>query len=170
MEEEGIKADQVTLIGVLCACSHSGLVDMGRQIFSSLLNGRYGFAPSVKHHACMVDLFARAGYLEDAFKCINEMPHEPTKAIWGSLLAGARAHRNLEFNEFAAWKLVDLDPENSAYYVVLSNMYAETGRWSYVEKVRAMMKERGLKKDLGFSSVEVESQNQNGYSGFENAV
>jgi pentatricopeptide repeat protein len=158
MELEGFKADEVTLVGVLCACSHSGLMITGRRIFGSVIVGKYGFSPSVKHFACMIDLFARAGYLEDAFKFIREMPFEPTKAMWGSLLAGSRARGNLEFSEFAAWKLVKLDPENCAYYVVLSNLYAEMGRWSDVEKVRIMMKERGLKKDLGCSSIELEPQ------------
>ncbi|KAE8009531.1 hypothetical protein FH972_005963 [Carpinus fangiana] len=132
MEQEGFKADEVTVTGVLCACSHSG----------------------IKHYACMVDLYARAGCLEDAFKLIRDMPFEPTKAIWGSLLAGSRDQRNLEFSVFTAWKLVVLEPKNSAYYVVLSNLYAEMGRWRDVEKVRIMMKERGLRKDLGCSSVE----------------
>ncbi|KAK4559143.1 hypothetical protein RGQ29_008405 [Quercus rubra] len=137
---------------------HSGFVDTGRWIFNSLIGGKYGFSPGVKHYACMVDLFARAGYLEDAFKFIRDMPFEPTKAMWGSLLAGSRARGNLKFSEFAAWKLVELEPENSGYYVVLSNLFAEMGRWSDVEKVRMMMKERGLMKDLGCSSVELEPQ------------
>lgn len=160
MEQERIRADSATLVGVLCACSHSGLVDTGKQIFSSLLDGKYGLSPNVKHYACMVDLFSRAGFLEDAFKCIKEMPFEPTKAMWGSLLAGGRANGDVELSEFAAWKLVELEPGNSSYYVVLSNMYAELGRWSDAEKVRGMMNERGLKKDLGWSVVELEHQEQ----------
>jgi len=158
MEQEGFKPDEVTLIGVLCACNHSGLVDTGQRIFGSLIDGKYGFSPSTKHYACMVDLYARAGCLEDAFKLIRDMPFEPSKAIWGSLLAGSKARGNLEFGEFAAWKLVELEPENSAYYVVLSNLYAEMGRWRDVEKVRILMKDRGLRKDLGCSSVEPEPQ------------
>ncbi|KAL5561502.1 hypothetical protein UlMin_031249 [Ulmus minor] len=160
MMQEGFKVDEVTLVAVLCACSHSGLVEMGRQIFRALVDGKYGFSPTVKHYACMVDIFARAGLVEDAFECIKDMPYEPSKAIWGSLLACGRAHGNVELSEFAAWKLVDLEPENSAYYVVLSNMYAEMGRWSDVEKVRDMMKDKGLNKDLGWSSVESEPPEQ----------
>ncbi|PON65716.1 Tetratricopeptide-like helical domain containing protein [Parasponia andersonii] len=158
MEQEGVKADEVTLVVVLFACSHSGLVDVGRQIFSTIANGKYQFSPTVKHYACMVDIFARSGHLEEAFNCVKEMPYEPTKSIWGSLLAGGRAHGNLDLIEFAAWKLIELEPSNSAYHVVLSNMYAEMGRWRDVEKVREMMKDRGLKKDLGCSSVELETQ------------
>ncbi|KAI8004461.1 Pentatricopeptide repeat-containing protein [Camellia lanceoleosa] len=127
MVQEGVKPDEATLIGVLRACSHSGLVQMGQLIFSTILDGIYGFSPAVKHYACLVDLFARA-------------------------------HGNLELSEFAAWKLIELQPENSGYYVVLSNRYALMGRWSDVEKVRMLMKERGLKKNLGSSSIELQPQ------------
>ncbi|KAF2314981.1 hypothetical protein GH714_037428 [Hevea brasiliensis] len=126
MEEEGLNPDEVTLVNVLSACSHAGMVDMGQRIFSSLINGKYGFSPNAKHIACMVDLFARAGHLDEAFKFIREMPFEPTIPMWGSLLAVCRAQRNLELSEFVAKKLVELEPGNSAYYVVLSTC---TQRW-----------------------------------------
>lgn len=158
MEEGGVRPDGVTLVAVLSACSHSGLVDMGRRIFGFLIGGKYGFSPNVKHYACMVDLLARSGSLHEAFEIMRCMPFEPSKAMWGSLLAGSKSRGDLEFAEFAARKLVELEPGNTAYYVHLSNLYAEMGRWSDVEKVRGMMKDRELIKDLGCSSVEVEHQ------------
>ncbi|KAF1869802.1 hypothetical protein Lal_00017379 [Lupinus albus] len=156
MEQDGIKADEVTLIAVLSACSHSGLVDMGRKIFGFLSNQKYGFHPNAKHYACIVDLFARSGCLQEAIELMKCMPFEPTKAMWGSLLVGSKSQGDLEFSEFAAKKLVELEPDNTAYYIHLSNLYAEMGRWSDVEKVRKMMKDRKLTKDLGFSFLEVE--------------
>ncbi|KAJ7977537.1 Pentatricopeptide repeat-containing protein [Quillaja saponaria] len=155
MEQEGFKADEVTLIAVLAACSHSGLLVSGRHIFCSLVGGKYEFSPNVKHYACFVDLLGRAGRFQEAFKFVRDMPFEPTKVIWGSLLYASKAQGNLEFSEFSARKLVELEPHNSAYYVVLSNLYAEMGRWSDVEKVRRTMLSRGLTKDLGSSSVEL---------------
>ncbi|CAL5194450.1 unnamed protein product [Lathyrus oleraceus] len=156
MEVYGVRADEVTLVAILSACSHSGLVDKGRLIFSMLVDGKYGFCPNVKHYACMVDLLARAGQLKEAFEIMRCMPFEPTKAMWGSLLIGSKSQGNFEFSEFVARKLVEMEPDNTAYYVQLSNLYAEAGRWSDVERVRGMMKERELNKDLGCSSVEVE--------------
>ncbi|XP_034905069.2 putative pentatricopeptide repeat-containing protein At3g28640 [Populus alba] len=117
MEEEGFEADEVTLANVLNACIHSGLVDVGRQIFSSLINGSYGFSPSVKHYACMIDLLTRAGCLDEAFKLIKEMPFEPSKSIWGSFLTGCRACGNLELSELAAKKLAELESDNGTYFV-----------------------------------------------------
>ena len=159
MEQEGIKADEVTLIAVLCACSHSGMVEMGRKIFDSMMNRENGFSPGVKHYACMIDLLARAGILEEAMEMMTQMPFEPTKAMWGSFLAGCRTHGDLELSEFAAKKLVELEPGNGSYYVLLSNIYAEMGRWSDVVKLRRLMKEGELRKDLGFSSIELPQEN-----------
>ncbi|WCJ21369.1 Pentatricopeptide repeat (PPR) superfamily protein [Euphorbia peplus] len=160
MKQEGLEPDEVTLVNVLSACSHSGMVHIGQQIFSSLVNGDYRFPPNAKHYACMIDLFARAGYLDEAFRFIREMPFEPTKSMWGSLLNGCRAHKNLEFGEFVTKKLIELEPENSAYYVILSKLYSEMGKWEAAAQVRELMKSKGLKKDLGYSSVESESRDR----------
>ena len=158
MQETGIKPDVITLISVLCACVHSGLEQLGKCIFSSIIVGKYEFSPNVKHYACMIDLLARSGSLEHALKVMEALPIEPTVSMWGAFLAGCRTHGRVELSELAAWKLVELAPDNSAYYIMLSNIYAETSRWSDVEKVRMLMKERGLQKDLGSSSLELDPQ------------
>ena len=91
MEQEGFGADHVTLATVLNSCSHSGPVDIGRQVFSSLINGNYGFSPSVMHYARLIELLACAGCLDEAFKLIKEMSFEPSKSIWGSFMIYCRA-------------------------------------------------------------------------------
>ncbi|KAL5996053.1 hypothetical protein ACLOJK_026126 [Asimina triloba] len=156
MEGEGLTPDRVTLIGVLCACSHSGLVQIGLQIFFSLICGKYGFPPGIKHYGCVIDLLARAGLTDEAKAFMEMMPFEPNTAIWGSLLVGCRARGDIELSGKVARKLIELEPENTAYYILLSNLYAEIGRWEGVEEVRRWMKERGFKKDIGRSFVEME--------------
>ncbi|TKY61800.1 Pentatricopeptide repeat-containing protein [Spatholobus suberectus] len=160
MERDGVRADEVTLLAVLSACSHAGLVDKGRKIFGLLVDGRYGFCPDVRHYACMVDVLARSGRLREAVEFMGCMPFGPTKSMWGSLLVGSKSQGDLELGLLAAGKLIQMEPENTAYYVHLSNLYAAMGRWSDVEKVRGLMKDRELTKDLGCSSVEVEHQRQ----------
>ncbi|XP_068658263.1 pentatricopeptide repeat-containing protein At5g66520-like [Aristolochia californica] len=161
MEAEGVKPDRVTLIGVLCACSHSGLVEAGRQIFYSMIDGRFGFSPEVKHYGCMVDLLARAGLIDEARGLIECLPFEPNKFIWGALLAGCRAHGNLELCEFAARRLLELEPHNGAYYVLLSNLYSEMGKWHQAEQLRRLMEGRGIKKDIGWSASELQACKEN---------
>ncbi|KAF5183684.1 Pentatricopeptide repeat-containing protein [Thalictrum thalictroides] len=166
MELEGIMPDEVTLLGVLSACSHSGMVQTGRKYFYSMVNGKYGFQPSIKHFGCMIGMLARAGCLDEAFKLIETMPFKPTKSMWGAMHTGCRLQGSLELCEFTAWKLIELEPEIAAYYASLSNLYAEMGRWSDVEKVRKLMKERKLVKDVGYSFVEVQEHKKQDYVSF----
>ncbi|KAK8923922.1 putative pentatricopeptide repeat-containing protein [Platanthera zijinensis] len=154
MEEEGIRPDPITLIGVLTACSHSGLVEPGRKIFDMVIRGKFGFEAGIKHYGCMVDLYGRAGMLDSAVECIQSMPFEPNVVIYGSLLAGSRARKKMNLSEFAARRLVELQPENAAHYVLLSNLYVEMGRWREAEEVRKFMKEGSLRKESGWALTE----------------
>ncbi|ONK57631.1 uncharacterized protein A4U43_C09F2480 [Asparagus officinalis] len=149
------KPDNVTMIGVLSGCSHAGLVDEGRQYFKSM-TGDYGLVPSRDHYACMVDLLGRAGHLEEVERFIKEMPIEPDSIIWSSFLASCRTHGNVKMGEWAAERLFKTDFENSGSYVLLSNMYAERGRWEDVLKLRRMMKQKGVVKQPGCSWIEIE--------------
>ncbi|KAL7590361.1 hypothetical protein Lser_V15G37668 [Lactuca serriola] len=153
-QEEGIKPDEVTMVVVLSACAHSGLVEKGREIFSSLFNRKYGFLPNAKHYACLVDLLARSGSLKEAMEIIKEMPFEPSKSVWGSLFAGCRAHGDLEMSELAAWKLIKLAPNDHTCYVELCSLYTDMGKWSELERVQSLMRANGLKNDSGVAPLE----------------
>eukprot|EP01018_Ginkgo_biloba_P026298 Gb_06232 [translate_table: standard] len=157
MELSGTKPNNVTFIGVLTACCHSGLVDDGLQYFDRMSHD-YHLSPAMQHYCCMVDLLGRAGYLEEAQDFVNKMPMKPDAAVWGSLLAACRIHTNIELGEHVAERLFELDPENAAPYVLLSNIYAVAGRWDDVEKVRKMMKGRNVKKMPGQSWIEVNNK------------
>ena len=150
----GVNPNGVTFVGLLHACSHMGMVDHGRQIFARMLP-EYGILPAIEHYGCMVDLLSRSGHLHEALHFIESMPIVPTAAIWGALLGGARLHKDIPMAETSAYKLQKLDPSNDGYYIVLSNIYAEAGRWEDVSRVRKKMKEEGVKKTPGRSSVVV---------------
>ncbi|KAJ0980259.1 hypothetical protein J5N97_008514 [Dioscorea zingiberensis] len=156
MVGEGVRPDDVTFVGVLYACSHSGLVDEGRRMFDRMINC-FKIVPKMEHYGCMVDLLSRAGMLEEALKLVKSMPVEPGPVIWGSLLSACRKnHENIQLIEYVAGHLMEIEPENDATYVLLSNIYADDDRWDDVARVRALMKERGIRKTPGCSSVEVD--------------
>lgn len=50
-----------------------------------------------------------------------------------------------------AKRLSELEPENAIPFVILSNIYAEQGKWQDVEKIRTILENKGLKKFPGFS-------------------
>lgn len=53
-------------------------------------------------------------------------------------------------SEFAAWKIIELQPENSGCYVILADIYTLMGRSIDAKKIRQLMEERGLKKSAEF--------------------
>ncbi|XP_076935905.1 pentatricopeptide repeat-containing protein At3g26782, mitochondrial-like [Bidens hawaiensis] len=147
----------ITFVSVLSACSHAGLVDEGWHWFQTMTH-KYNIEPGVEHYSCMVDLFGRAGLLNRAYDLIKRMNVRPDFVVWGSLLAACRMHKNVDLGEIAARKLFALDPQNCGYYVLLSNIYADAGRWGDVEKMRVYMKSHGLSKTPGFSLVELKGR------------
>jgi pentatricopeptide repeat protein len=154
MLQTGMKPDHVTLIGVLSACSHGGLVDAGRRYFSSMSRD-HGIIPSAEHYACMVDLLGRAGHLVEAKEFISHMPFEPTASVWGALLSACRVHFDMELGKQAAEHLLELQPQNAGTYILLSNIYAAAGMWDDTAKVRSLMENRGIKKVAGCSWIQI---------------
>ncbi|XP_057857107.1 pentatricopeptide repeat-containing protein At3g12770-like [Cryptomeria japonica] len=153
MQQACIKPNHITLVSVLSACSHAGLVEEGWQYFNSM--DQYGIVPTMRHYACMVDLLGRAGHLNEAENFIQKMPLDPDASVWGALLAGCRIHNNIDLGERVAERLFKLQPENAGYFVLLSNIYAAAGRWDDVAKIRTMMKDKGTNKTAGCSFIEL---------------
>ncbi|KAK3193689.1 hypothetical protein Dsin_024999 [Dipteronia sinensis] len=83
------------------------------------------------------------------------MPFEPTAEIWSAILGACRVHSNKELGEIAAQKLLQLNSLNPGNYVLVSNVFAASGRWKDVEQVRMKMKGSGLKKTPGCSWIEI---------------
>ncbi|KAF5736877.1 pentatricopeptide repeat-containing protein [Tripterygium wilfordii] len=154
MKNENVEPNGVTFVGLLYACSHAGLVEVGRKIFSSMIN-EYNITPKHEHYGCMVDLFGRANLLREALELVESMPMAPNVVIWGSLMAACRVHGEIELGEFAAKRLLELEPDHDGALVLLSNIYAKDRRWQDVGEVRKLMKERGISKERGCSRIEL---------------
>uniref|UniRef100_A0A0E0K396 ADF-H domain-containing protein n=1 Tax=Oryza punctata TaxID=4537 RepID=A0A0E0K396_ORYPU len=158
MVESGGKPNTVTIATLLYACSHAGMIDEGIQVFEEMRHV-HGLMPNGEHYSCLVDMLGRAGRIEEAHRLIQDMPFEPSTSAWGVLLGACVLHKNVEFGEFAAKRLFQLDPKNTGNYVLLGNIYAAADRWRDVQDVRRMMVERGLVKEPGTSLVEARSSN-----------
>ncbi|XP_015951438.1 pentatricopeptide repeat-containing protein At3g46790, chloroplastic-like [Arachis duranensis] len=156
--ESSVKPDGVLFLCLLSACSHAGLLKQGWHLFLSMET--YGVKKSEAHYACIVDLLGRAGDLNKALEIIQTMPIQPGKNVYGALLGASRIHKNMELAEFAAEKLLVLDPNNAGRYVILAQMYEDAGRWEDAARVRKIIKEKEIKKPIGYSSVELESGHQ----------
>ncbi|KAG0463420.1 hypothetical protein HPP92_019489 [Vanilla planifolia] len=157
MITSGFKPDEITFIGVLSACSHAGMLDEGMEYFNSITRD-HALKPVPEHYACMVDLLGRAGRLEEAYKLVMEMPAKPNAGVWGALLGACRMHGNTAIASFTADKLFEIEPFKTSNYVLLSNIYANAGRWDNVERVRDLMKDIRVHKQPGCSWIEVHNK------------
>ncbi|PIN19189.1 hypothetical protein CDL12_08133 [Handroanthus impetiginosus] len=151
MIKEGNQPNESTFFSLLSACRD---IDEGLKYFESMKRD-YGLNPGIEHYGCVLDMLGCSGDLDHAKGFIDEMPLTPTPRIWGSLLTASRHHKNIEMAEIAANHIFSLDNDNTGCYILLSNLYAEVGRWDDVENIKRLMTERGCKRTTGCSIVEV---------------
>ncbi|KAI3835961.1 hypothetical protein MKX03_012303 [Papaver bracteatum] len=157
MLDEEVRPNEVTMIGVLCACTHTGMVDEGRNRFEKMQK-QFGITPKLEHYGCMVDLLGRAGLLDEAYVFIQKMPLVPHIGVWGALLNSCKTYGNVELAEYATKHLIKLDHEDGGYLTTMSNIYANAGRWNDVARVRVLMKRKKIGKLPGCSSMEINGE------------
>lgn len=154
MKNSGVEPDGITFIGVLCACSHMGLVADGFAHFNTMAND-YSITPKIEHYGCMVDLLGRAGLLEQAVKFVEKMPVQADAVIWTALLGACRVYKNIDFARLVLQKLIELDPKNPANYVMLANICGDARKWKDVAELKVAMRDTGSRKVPGCSLIEV---------------
>ncbi|KAK8278234.1 hypothetical protein V6Z11_D09G029100 [Gossypium hirsutum] len=157
VKSSAARPNDVTFVSILSACSHAGLLLQGIEIFHMMVNN-YGLHPGSEHYGIVVDLLGRTGELEKAMDIINRMPVPVEPHVWGALLAACRIHHNVEIGEVAAKNLLCLDSNHAGYYILLSNMYGVDGKWGNLAKIRSLIKEKGLKKMIGQSMIEIRNE------------
>lgn len=157
MVQEGLTPNSITFSGVLSACNHRGLVDEGRKYFDIMIH-EYKIQPVLEHYGCMVDLLARSGLINEALDLVSNMPMKPDVVIWRSLLdACCKKNVGVELSEEVAKHIIELEGDfGSAAYVLLSRVYAVANRWKEVGLVRKLMTDKGVTKEPGCSSVEID--------------
>lgn len=154
MKLEGTAPDHITFINLLCACSHMGLVDRSWFYFRAMTKD-YNLIPTLDHYACMVDILSRAGQLKEAKDFIDSITIDHGTCLWRIVLGACRSLRDFDVGAYAGEQLMELGTEDSSAYILLSNIYAAQGKWNDVERVRHLMRLRGVSKDPGCSWVEL---------------
>ncbi|KAL3615534.1 hypothetical protein CASFOL_041195 [Castilleja foliolosa] len=156
MTRNGFKPNEITMLGVLSACNHGGLVEEGKQYFSKM--GGYKITPKIEHYGCLVDLLGRAGCLEEAERMIESMPYEANGIILSSLLFACGYAKDVARAEKVVTKAISMEPRNDGNYVILRNLYAGERRWRDVDRVKKLMVTKGAKKEVGCSAVEIDGR------------
>ncbi|XP_050937137.1 pentatricopeptide repeat-containing protein At1g08070, chloroplastic-like isoform X2 [Cucumis melo] len=150
----GISPDDITFLGLLSACSHGGLINQGMMVFEAMKDV-YNISPQIRHYACMVDMYGKAGLLDEAEAFIKEMPMEAEGPVWGALLHACQIHGNEKKYEKVRECLLGSKGVTVGAFALLSNTYASCDRWNDANDVRVAMRSRGLKKMAGCSWIEL---------------
>ncbi|KAK2973243.1 hypothetical protein RJ640_013891 [Escallonia rubra] len=153
MLEVGTRPNDVTFMNILSACSHAGHVEEGKLHFNSMRD--FGIEPKFEHFACLVDLLSRAGDLDGAYSIIKSMPFAADASIWGALLNGCRIHRRMDMLNNIQQNIINTNMDDTGYYTLLSNIFAEGGEWDEFRMVRSLMRSTGLRKVFGNSTIEI---------------
>lgn len=164
MRREQVEPDEITLLGLLYACNHAGLVHESLTYLRSM-RGKYGISPGIKHYGCVLDALGRSGLLEDAYNFIDEIPIKPTPILWRTLLSACSSHGNLELGRRVLTRIFELDESHGGDYVIFANMCARAGKQKDAINTRKLMKDRGVVKVPGCSVIEVKNQVHEFFSG-----
>ncbi|KAJ8753183.1 hypothetical protein K2173_017766 [Erythroxylum novogranatense] len=153
MQDKELQPDAITLLSVLSACRHAGLVEEGQKIFE--IAKKDSKLLKIEHYACYIDLLGKSGKTEAALDVLRTLPMKPSPRIWSSLMTACKIDGRLEIAEMLANQLITSEPLNAANYTLVSTVYAESGNWGGVEEVRRLMRTQGMSKCCGVSRIAV---------------
>ncbi|XP_026455277.1 putative pentatricopeptide repeat-containing protein At1g77010, mitochondrial [Papaver somniferum] len=153
MRNEGVAPNNITFVGVLSACDHCGLVEEGKKWFH-LMKQEYNIEPGIEHFSCMIDMFARAGFLAEAMNLFDQTSFKADSSMLFSILKGCRAYGNESLGMKVTERICELEPRESSAYVQLSSIHATCGNWERSAQIRGLMEERGVRKIPGYSWID----------------
>ncbi len=72
MQQEDVRSDSVTFMGVLNACASIAALEEGRCVHEQIIES--GWDSDVFVGSSLVDMYAKCGSLEDAWRVFTKMP------------------------------------------------------------------------------------------------
>ncbi|KAK1560009.1 hypothetical protein Q3G72_021123 [Acer saccharum] len=158
----------VTIINLLEACSVSAELSKSRWAHGIAIRG--GLAGDVAVGTAIVDMYSKCGDIEASRKAFDQISKKNVvswsamvaaygASAWGAILSGCRIHHgNRELGWKATRRILELEPLNSAGYLLASTMYGADGSWIEAAKMRLVAKRRGVKVIAGYSLVHVNNK------------
>lgn len=153
----GVKPNGVTFLSLLSACSHAGMVDRGICYFESMLR-QHDIEPQIEHYVSVVDLLGRAGCFGTLVRMVSSMRMQSNSTLWMCLLSACRKHSNVELGRHAFNRVVELEPNAAAAYIMMSDIYTRAGLWEAANEVLAVEQELGAWKKPAECWIELEQK------------
>ncbi|KAL0390303.1 UNVERIFIED_CONTAM: putative pentatricopeptide repeat-containing protein, chloroplastic [Sesamum calycinum] len=182
MQREGVRANELTVVCVLSACAQLGALELGKWVHSYM--EKYDIEVNHFVGSALINMYSRCGSIEEAAEVFERMK-EREVSTYNSMIVGfalngkstqalemfqrmindGKRPTNITFvgvlnacshgGEQVAKILLNHDCSDTGSYVLVSNFYSSCGRWKEALLVRAKLKESGIQKEPGCSSIEV---------------
>ncbi|EFJ34020.1 hypothetical protein SELMODRAFT_72131, partial [Selaginella moellendorffii] len=122
---EGERPNEISVLGLLVACVHLGMLDEARKVVAGMRDD-YGVDPRTGHLSAVVGVLARCGDTAQAQVFLESLPLGGF-ATWGALLSACSTHGDAGNGREAAKRmLVDpgrgKKPDDSSPYALLANI------------------------------------------------
>ncbi|KAL4348829.1 hypothetical protein GQ457_17G004880 [Hibiscus cannabinus] len=117
----GPKANEVTMVSVLCACAHLGALDQGRLMHRYVIDN--GLPITLVLRTSLVDMYAKCGAIDEALDIFHGVSNAKTDVLlWNAMIGGLAIHglvdESLEL--FTEMQLVGIVPDEITYLCLLS--------------------------------------------------
>ncbi|XP_030511579.2 pentatricopeptide repeat-containing protein At1g19720 [Rhodamnia argentea] len=152
MRQFGLKPNRGTLVSILNAYSLAGLVEEGKQVFSSITE-EHLIVPALEHYVAVVELYGHAGRLGEAVEFIENMPLVPEFSIWLALFSACRIHKNIALAVLAAERLLEFEVGSYSIYQLLLQTFGLYGKSEHSLKLKRLEKDALARKLLGESWI-----------------
>ena len=120
MGDNDCHPDEMTIVGLLCACAHLGTLEFGRDIHGYAL--RHGMHINAYVSSAIIDMYGKCGYLDSAAKVFETLGEEKSVASWNSMILayGFHGHCGEAIRLFSEMGKKGISPNKSTFISVLS--------------------------------------------------
>ncbi|CAK9204543.1 unnamed protein product, partial [Sphagnum troendelagicum] len=105
MQQEGMTPDRFTFVSVINACASLRSLEEGRCIHTQIIQS--GCESDLYVNNALIDMYAKCGSLEDAWRVFNKMPTRDVVA-WNGMIFGHVIKKGCESNIIVGSSLVDM--------------------------------------------------------------
>lgn len=117
----GPKANEVTMVSVLCACAHLGAFEKGTMTHKYIVENKLPWTLVLQ--TSLVDMYAKCGAIEEALLVFHSVPKSKTDVlIWNAIIGGLATHGLVEesLKLFKEMQIVNIKPDEITYLCLLT--------------------------------------------------
>ncbi|GMN52540.1 hypothetical protein TIFTF001_021682 [Ficus carica] len=121
MRVVGIKANEVTMVSVLCACAHLGALEQGRLMHNYIVDNRLDLTLELR--TSLVDMYAKCGVIVEALGVFRGGSMQNTDVlVWNTMIGGLATHGLVEesLDLFKEMQMIGISPDEITYLCLLS--------------------------------------------------